>query len=321
MKHNPNAVSWLHRFAAAVTLVAFASIVVGTFNSSSFAMLSRGHALSAAPYQTGHRVLALATAMGAIVLAAWLWQGQAQGYVRVLGAITAAAAVLCAASPGSNSLVRQTPVAAFAQAGLAGVVFSLLLCLALFTRTDWRWDETRVADVAAPSLRNLLAVTTAIVFVESILGAVLSAGIIGTPSHMWTSLVATGSALWVLEIALNKFSQVPAVKIPSILLAEAVVLQLFVSLVVHSMELNARASLQPQPGLAVINATHAAAAALALAAGLFATFQAFRYLAPAASLEATIPAGAREAKAPSPATTDDPYRIESKRPLNLESGD
>ncbi|MGD0694940.1 MAG: hypothetical protein ABSB82_08795 [Terriglobia bacterium] len=321
MKHARNAVSWLHRFAAAVALAAFTLIVVEALASSSFTLLSERQPLAEAPYELGYHTLALATVIGATLLAVWLWQSQSKRYVKLLGAITAAVAILQALALGGSSMAQWTPRTGAIHTCLADAVFSLSLCLALFTRTDWRWNETAVADVAAPSLRNLLTLTTAIIFAESILGAGLSHGIIGTPPHVWTGLLATFSALWALEVALNKFSQVPAVKIPSILLAEAVVLQLFLGLVAHSMALNARVSPQPLPGLPVINATHAAAGALALAASLFATFQAFKYLAPAASLEAARSSAERESKSQKGANTDEPLRIKSEGPLNPERTD
>jgi len=322
MKLTPNTVSWLHRLAAAEAMVAFASIVVGTFARSSFVMSSRHGAPPATPYQEGYGALVLATVVGAVLLAAWLWRSRAQYYVKLLGTITAGVAMLQGVASGSSSFGLQTPSAAAAHAFLGIAVFSLSLCLALFTRTDWRWNETLVADVSAPSLRSLLAFSTAVIFVESILGACLSSRIIGTPPHVWTGLVATFLSLWVLEVALNKFSQVPAVKIPSILLAEAVVLQLFVGLVAHSMELNGRVSPQPLPGLPVINATHAAAGALAVAASLFATIQAFKYLAPVAPVRAaTAAVAARERELRPAAATEDSFDIESERPLNPERGD
>jgi hypothetical protein len=47
------------------------------------------------------------------------------------------------------------------------------------------------------------------------------------------------------------------------------------------MDLNAQAAPRPQPGLAVMDATHAAVGALVLATSLFITCQGFKYFAPA----------------------------------------
>ena len=315
----PGEVSCLHRFAAAVALAAFTAIVMQALASSCVAAISSPDAPMNVPYERGCRAIMAAVDVSALLLAIWLWQSPAKRYVKVLGAITASVAVIHAGVPGGILVVGREPGARAIHACLAEVLFSLAFCLALFTRTDWRWAEAKTPDVAAPSLRSLAALTTILILVESVLGAGLSVGIIGTPPHVWTGLVATFLALWVLEVALNKFSHVAALKIPAILLAEAVVLQLFVGLVAHSMMLNAPVSPRPLPGLPVMNATHAAAGALALAASLFATLQAFRYLAPAASW-ASMVGTAKGAIEPDALTNRaEPFRIRLKRPLNPES--
>lgn len=321
MTESPNAVSWLHRFAAAVALAAFTAIVVETLANSSAAAFFHTDASMNAPYEWGCRAIMAAVGVSALLLAVWLWMSPSQRYLKLLGAFTAIAALVYAGGPGGILFVGREPVATAIHACLAQVVFSLALCLALFTRTDWRWAEIKTADVAAPSLRSLAALTTIIIFVDSVLGSGLSLGIIGTPPHVWTGLVATFLALWVLEVALNKFSHVAALKIPAILLAEAVVLQLFIGLVAHSMALNARVSPQPLPGLPVINATHAAAGALALAASLFATLQAFKYLAPATSCAAVAEAARGEMEPETSALATEPFRIKPTRPLNPESNE
>jgi heme A synthase len=321
MMDSPNDVSWLHRFAAAVALAAFTSIVVGAVARSSAAAISTSQAMRDVPYESGYRAIVATVVVFAVLLAVWLWQSKSEGYLKLLGAIMAGVAIIHAVVPGGILILNGEPGVTAIHACLEYVLFSLALCLALFTRTDWRWGQAKTADVAAPSLRSLAALTTIIIFAESVLGAGLSSGSIGTPPHLWTGLVATGLALWVLEVALNKFSHVAALKIPAILLAEAVVLQLFIGLVAHSMALNARVSPQPLPGLAVINATHAAAAALALAASLFASFQAFKYLAPAASGAAIVGTERGEIEPETLAHPAEPFRIKSKRPLNPESNE
>jgi len=321
MNETASAVSWLHRFATVVALAAFTSIVVGALARSSAAAISTLHAVRDVPYEPGYRAIVAAVVVFAVLLAVWLWQSKSDGYLKLLGAILAGVAIVHAVVPGGILILKGEPGERAIHACLEYVLFSLSLCLALFTRTDWRWGEAKTADVAAPSMRGLLALTTAVIFVESILGAGLSSGIIGTPPHVWTGLVATFLALWVLEVALNKFSHVAALKIPAILLAEAVVLQLFLGLVAHSMALNARVSPQPLPGLAVINATHAAAAALALAASLFASFQAFKYLAPAASLAEAVKAAQWGIERETPTNPGETFGIKSEGRANPESSE
>jgi hypothetical protein len=214
--------------------------------------------------------------------------GKAARYVKVVGVLTALAAgtnLWLSNIPGNPAL----PSTAYAiHCGVSELFFALAVSLALFTRTDWHWDMPKVPDVATPSFRQLLTFTTAMAFVASVLGTQTHPSVF---PHLLSGCVVTIAALWSVEIALNKFADVPPLKIPAILLAELAGVQLFMGIVAHSMALNARVSTQPAPGLAVINATHAALGALVVAAGLFASFQALRYLAPNSVIHAaTIPA-------------------------------
>jgi len=148
-----------------------------------------------------------------------------------------------------------------------------------FTRTDWRWNEFKAEDVAAPSLRYLLVFMSAAAFVVSIFGANTRPTGFGTIPHLWGGFVVTGLALWTVEIVLNKFSQIAELKIAAILIAELAGVQSILGIVAYSMALNARAASHPMPGLGIITGADAAVGALELASCLFATFQAFKYIA------------------------------------------
>jgi len=103
----------------------------------------------------------------------------------------------------------------------------------------------------------------------------------GIAPHVVLGIAAMVGSLWVMEMGLTKFSHIRAFKISGVFLAEVVGLQFFFGIVSYSMNLNARAVPGLQPGLAVMNATHAAVGALVLATSLFVTCQGFKYFAPA----------------------------------------
>lgn len=287
MNKPPKHVSWLHRLTALVAVAAFASIVLGTLITSNLALPA-----SPAPgttkeftwsllsggvqHEPAYRIVAAMAALLAAVVAFWLLPRKAARHVKIVGALNACAAGAnvwlsdIPARPGLPSFVLA------AHTGVSQLFFGLSVCLALFTRTDWRWDMPKILDVAVPSFRHLLVFITASTFIASILGTQTRPSVF---PHLLGGSIVTLAALWTVEIALNKFADVPPLKIPAILLAELAGVQLFIGIVAHSMALNARASSQPMPGLAVIKATHAALGSLLLVASLFATFQAFKYLA------------------------------------------
>jgi hypothetical protein len=305
MNNHQKHVSWLHRLAALVAVGAFASVVLGTLIASQLALpgsnaadrftkFSWARLTGGVQHEVAYRVLVATAALLAIVTSTWLLAGKAARHVKVVGVLNALAAGtnLWLSDIPANSTLPSTAYAI--HGGVSELFFALAVSLALFTRTDWHWDMPKVPDVATPSFRQLMMFTTAVAFVSSVLGTQTHPSVF---PHLLSGCAVTIAALWSVEIALNKFSDMPALKIPAILLAELAGVQLFIGIVAHSMALNARVSTQPMPGLAVINATHAALGALVVAAGLFASFQALRYLAlnsviNAATLSAKVKADA-----------------------------
>lgn len=299
MKQTENGVSWVHRLAAFVAVTAFCTIVLGALVASNAAATLIGSQSGIVKftwsllsgdvkYEPAYRILAATSGLLAAGLAISLWGSGARRYIKILGLINAiAGAAQLFLSDIPASAVR--PLAAAAITCVAEIFFALSVSLALFTRTDWNWNEPKTADVASPSFRSLLVFTTAAALIASILGTQTRPSVF---PHLLIGCTVTLASLWAVEIALNKFSHIPTLKIPAILLAELTGLQLFLGIVAHSMELNARATALPMPGLIVINTTHAAVGALVLIASLFATFQAFKFLAPR-TVKSVVPTEAK----------------------------
>lgn len=283
-----NSISWVHRLAATVTVIAFFTMAMGTLAASN-AAATLGHSQGSVgqfnwarlsggvKYEPAYHIMAAASSLLAAGLAISLWRCGAERYIKILGLLNAAAGALqlflCNVPAGTGQTLGETSAITFA----SEIFLTLSVSLALFTRTDWHWDEPKTADVATPSFRSLLVFTSAAAWIASMLGTRTHPSIF---PHVLSGCIVTLSSLWALEVALNKFSKISALKISAILLAELTGLQLFLGIVAHSMELNARATALPMPGLVVIITTHTVVGALVLISSLFATFQAFKYLAP-----------------------------------------
>ncbi len=263
-------ISWLHRFASLVAILSFLSIVLGS------------HELGSPALRDLASLARMAAALAAILLAFWLWLGGAARYIKILGILEAALGT-AAAFGVSGFGPASSPYGATVRAVFASAFFGLTVSCALFTRTDWRWDGTKTADLAAPSLRQLSVVTTAMIYAEFVLGTAYRAGAARLAPHLILGVASSIGALWMVDLALNKFPSLRELKIATVLTAELVVLQIFLGLVAYSMELNARALGRSLPGQAVIGPTHAAAAVLTFGAALFATLESFKYLSTASS--------------------------------------
>lgn len=274
-----NGVSWLHRFGSLVAVMTFFLYMTGALASSG------GQPSAGSASKSAHAFTILGISVIALtVLFVWrLWTSKSRRYLKNLGVIALAilvALVLVELSPAPN--LYPAAVSAGYTFGIQAF-FCLTVCLALFTRTDWRWDEAKAPDLASPSIRQVLVFTTMAVFVEPFLGRAFREQSIGIAPHLVLGIAAMVGSLWVMEMALTKFSHLRAFKISAVFLTELAGLQLFFGIVSYSMDLNSRAVPGPQPGLAVMNATHAAVGALVLATSLFVTCQGFKYFAPAAT--------------------------------------
>jgi len=292
MSKTENEVSWLHRYASLVAVMTFLLFMTGMLVSSAGPISLMPHWLElgasgkpdAGPpgkYAHVYQFLAVTVVVLTLILAVWLWRSHSRRYVKTLGSITAG--VLLGMALTVLSPVRGLYPAAVSVGYTCGiqVFFCLTVCLALFTRTDWRWDEPKTPDLASPSLRQILVFSTAAVFLQPLLGEAFRQKKMGIAPHLVLGIAVLLCSLWVLEMALTKFAYLRAFKISTIFLAELVGLQFFLGIISYSMNLNARRGPDFQPGLAVMNVTHAAVGALVLATVLFVTCQGFKYFGPA----------------------------------------
>lgn len=291
MTERENGVSWLHRFGSLVAVMTFLLYVSGVlasgpspnFLAELWAGTSPGNATPATPhskYVHAFIILGATVCVLTVAFALWLWKSNYSRYLKNLGMITVGvllALVLLLLSPLHNKFPAAVSVGY--TLGIQ-VFFCLTVCLALFTRTDWRWDEPKMPDLASPSMRQVLVFTTTAVFVQAFLGEGFRKKELGIAPHLVLGIAVTVCSLWILEMALTKFSHLRVFKISAVFLAQVVGLQLFLGIISLSMNLNARATPGPQPGLVVMNVTHAAVGILVLATSLFVTCQGFKYFGP-----------------------------------------
>lgn len=303
MTRNRNEVSWMHRFATFVACMTFGLIIAGALVTSNDAGLSVPdwptafgsfripRLVGGIKFEITHRMIAGTVGLLTVILALWLWRSQSRRYVKILGGLAVLTVIAQAVLGGIGVLFFLPAAVSVSHAFLAQIFFSLTVALALFTRTDWRWDEVKVPDISRPSLRSLAVSTTAAIFLQVVLGAAFRHKGFGILPHFLGGVAVTVAVLWLLETVFNKFSDVKGLKIPAVLLAEAVVLQFFLGIVAYSMKLDAAGAPQPLPGVVVITTTHVAVGALVVASSLFMTFQVFKYVAPQRTEEITVTEG------------------------------
>ncbi len=314
---------WLHRFALLVAGATFVLIFIGGLVTSTDSGLSvpdwpntYGHFMFSYPlsqmvggilYEHGHRMVASVVGMLTVVLAAWLWWKEPRRWVKRLGLMALLLVIVQGVLGGITVLyLLPTPISV-AHGTLAQIFFGVTICLALFTSPQWGKALTKRQDTHRLPFVVLAALTTAAIFLQLILGAIMrhtksglaipdfplafgrlippfdSAGVAIHFAHRLGAVVVTALVIWTVSRVLRHHHQETALYRPAVLLAIGILLQITLGgLTIWSQK-------------AVLPTTaHVATGALVLATSLVLTVRAHQYLSvparvPAAEIAATLP--------------------------------
>ena len=178
---------WLHRFAwflAASTLLLIVAGGIVTSTGSGLAVpdwpntygrfmfsFPLEHMVGGILYEHGHRLIASAVGFLTIILAVWIWRVDDRRWMRWLGWIALAAVIAQGVLGGITVLYFLPAPVSVAHAGLAEIFFCLTVAIAIFTSERWREPETLSVDDRM--LRRLTIATTALVYIQILLGATM----------------------------------------------------------------------------------------------------------------------------------------------------
>lgn len=125
-------------------------------------------------YEHMHRMVASFVGLLTIVLALWLWRRDERRWMRVLGFVALGAVITQGVLGGLTVLfLLPTPISV-SHATLAQTFFAFVLSIALFTSPWWRSEQhSLTVDTKRPSLVWLALLTTAAVYIQLILGALM----------------------------------------------------------------------------------------------------------------------------------------------------
>jgi heme a synthase len=121
-------------------------------------------------YEHGHRLIASSVGFLTIVLAGWLWVADPRRWMKRLGAAALGAVILQGVLGGITVLFFLPTAISSAHAGLAEVFFCMTVAIALFTSPGWIRGDRAVDDV---TLRRTATATTALIYVQILVGAVM----------------------------------------------------------------------------------------------------------------------------------------------------
>ena len=184
--------TWLHRFAKLLAAATLVLITAGGLVTSTGSGLSvpdwpttYGWSMFTFPlsrwvggivYEHGHRLIASTVGMLTIVLVVWTWMKEERLWVRALSFIALLGVITQGILGGITVLLQLPPPVSIGHAGLAQLFFCTVVSLALFTSPGWArgYGETQGSTVASDAgLRRLAIVTTAVVYLQILIGATM----------------------------------------------------------------------------------------------------------------------------------------------------
>ena len=186
-----NAGAWLHRLAFLTASVTLVLILVGglvTNTGSALAVpdwpTTFGYNMFLYPwskmvggvfYEHSHRLIGSFVGILTVTLAVWMWIEEPRRWLRWLG-VAALMAVIVQGMLGGLRVILISAGATIAiiHGCLAQAFFALTVSMALFTSREWKEEPEQIAGTEAGPLRRLCLLTTGLIALQIIVGAVLT---------------------------------------------------------------------------------------------------------------------------------------------------
>ncbi|MGB6554657.1 MAG: COX15/CtaA family protein [Candidatus Binataceae bacterium] len=174
----------LHRFALLAAGATFCLIFVGglvTSTGSALAVpdwpLAFGKLIPAwqggIRFEFGHRVVAAIVVTLTLILMAWAWRVEPRRWVRNT-ILAAFGLIIVQAILGGITVLFELPLPiAVAHAGTAQAFFCLMVSIAIFTNPRWTRTTHRSERPARIPLAMLAGITTAVIYLQILVGAVM----------------------------------------------------------------------------------------------------------------------------------------------------
>jgi len=124
-------------------------------------------------YEHGHRMFAGMVGLLTVILALWLWRAESRKSVRLLGIFTVAAIFGQALLGGATVLFRLPLLLSVSHAAMAQLFSCLTVAVALLTSEKWQHGSVQLSDAGGFSTKALAVLTTLLIFVQILLGALM----------------------------------------------------------------------------------------------------------------------------------------------------
>jgi cytochrome c oxidase assembly protein subunit 15 len=226
-------------------------------------------------YEHSHRLLGALVGLLTIMLAFGLWLQESRPWLRWLGLVALAAVILQGVLGGLRVVLLQQTLAII-HACLAQAFFLLLVSIAFFTASESRSRRTEPAAVDLGRLRRLCMVTTGLIYVQVVFGAILRHTGARLDAHL---LFAGLVVIHILAINVHVWRHHPeqsALVQPVMLLSALLIAQLSLGLGAYLVRYTAMAAIVTPFARISLTTTHLAVGSLMLATCLVLTLRTYR---------------------------------------------
>jgi cytochrome c oxidase assembly protein subunit 15 len=279
----------LHRFAVATASCTVLLLMAGALVTSNDAAdsvpdwpLAYGRIIppliGGIRYEYTHRVLAGLVSILTLILAAWIARSEPRRSIRRLGWTALGLVIAQAVLGGLRVLEGHPALTATAHAILAQIFFMALVSLALFTSPWWRRDLPSLDDSGSPSARSVASWTTAIIFMQLILGAGFRHGAFGIVPHLGGAILVLFFAVLTSRTIRKRFGSARELRRGAMYLNAAVGTQILLGGAAYWAVVAARGAVQPSLVYVFLTVAHVLMGALTLASSLLLTLSCFRMI-------------------------------------------
>ncbi len=279
----------VHRFAIALSCCTILLLVAGALVTSNDAAdsvpdwpLAYGKIIppmvGGIRYEFTHRVVAGVVAILTLALAIWLTCSDKRRWARWLGWTALALVVMQALLGALRVLEGHAAISATAHAILGQIFFITVVSLALFTSGWWQFDVPPLDDSGSPRLSSLAAWTTAVIFVQLILGAAFRHGAFGIVPHIVGAGVVAVMVVWTGRAAKKRFARLPAIRRSVVWLHATFGTQILLGGAAYWAILASHDAAQPGLIYVFLTVAHVLVGALTLASSVILTLVCFRLI-------------------------------------------
>jgi heme a synthase len=226
-------------------------------------------------YEHSHRLVASAVGLLTIALTLTFWLQERRHWLRRLG-VAALLLVILQGVIGGLRVVLLESTLATVHAAFAQAFFALTVSLAIFTSPDWNSEPTDKAITDGGRLSRLCAVTTGLIYLQAIFGAVLRHTGERVDAHLFFALLVTLHVSFILVRIMKLHSDRPKLTRPACFLAVLLLLQLMLGAGSYFGKFTSMLGL-PMGVLVLLTTTHLVTGALMLATSLLLTLRAYRF--------------------------------------------